>query len=554
MIEEKILYIKNLFLEKKYSEIISLIEEIDKKNNLTAQLYNILGASITLKENPDKRNDVSLAIECFRKGYLKEKNTKQGLEALTNFINLSLNLYQYKDSIIYFKEAHNFFGYNQELFWAMSKVYKYLNDIDQTIYFLEQLIKNNDNSIPTWCSYIYFNSFKKDWSQKSYLEYAKTLSQKLPLYSQDKLINIKKTKCEKIKLAFLSGDIKKKHSVTYFLKTILNYVDREKYELLLFSTSKSSEEDETTDGFKKIFDIWININNLNDIKAINLIRDKKIDIIIDLMGITSSNRITLFKNRLAPTQISWMGYCNTTGLSEMDYIVSDPNLIKKEEQSLYSEKVITLANIWNCHSGFNLKRNLFQAPGINNEYITFGSFNNYNKISDEVVRTWSEILKKVNKSKLLLKSSLPHDVMRLKKKFENYGVIDSIIFSERKENFEDHLNLYKEIDIALDTFPYNGVTTSFEAIWMSVPVLTMKGFNFTSRCGESINKNINMEYLTAADENDYVLKAMELSNSPEKLLSIKKKLFDDAPSSSLFNGQRFSTEFFKSLEKIYYNL
>jgi protein O-GlcNAc transferase len=300
--------------------------------------------------------------------------------------------------------------------------------------------------------------------------------------------------------------------------------------------------------------VWVNISELQDISAINEIRKNKIDIIIDIMGITSSSRISLFKNRLAPTQISWLGYCNTTGLNEVDYIIADSNLINKEEEDLYSEKVIFLPNIWNCHSGFNIERKLPDINIKNHKHITFGSFNNFNKISDEVVGVWSEILKKIDKSRLLLKSSHLHDIKILKEKFKKNGVIDSVVFSERKENFEDHLNLYQKIDIALDTFPYNGVTTSFEAIWMSVPVLTLRGFNFTSRCGESINKNINMEYLIANDENDYVLKAIELSEAPDKLLKMKKKLFENAPTSPLFNSQKFSIDFFKALEKIYYNL
>ena len=113
------------------------------------------------------------------------------------------------------------------------------------------------------------------------------------------------------------------------------------------------------------------------------------------------------------------------------------------------------------------------------------------------------------------------------------------------------MNLYKKVDIALDTFPYNGVTTSFESIWMGAPVITMKGYNFNSRCGESINKNLNMEYLIAENEMDYVAKAKELSENNDKLLDIRKKIFDQAASSPLFDSVSFSADFFKSLQTIY---
>ena len=553
MKEEKILEIKKLFLEKRYSELIELIEGTTDKDFRTAQLLNVLGASKTLKKSPNKADLIS-ATENFKEAYLKEKQTKQGLEALANFINVSLNINQYEESLIYFKEAENFCSYNEGLFKAISKVYKYLNDVDKTLFFLEKLIKNNNNEVDTWCSYIYFNSFKRNWLQKDFLKHTKLLAQKLPKYPDNNLISINQVKNKKIKLAFLSSDLKQKHSITYFLKTILNNINKEKYEFFLFSNDNINQEDKTTNDFKNLFDEWINIKNLDDVRAINMIREKKIDIIIDLMGITSSNRMALFKNRLAPLQISWLGYCNTTGINEIDYLIADTNLITEMEKDLYCEKIIFLKDIWNCHTGFDFRRLENPAPIKKNKHITFGSFNNFNKISIEVVEVWSKILKSINKSKLILKSSQKHDTKKLKEMFRTNGIHDSIIFSERKETFEDHLDQYNKIDIALDTFPYNGVTTSFEAIWMGVPVLTMKGFNFSSRCGESINKNIDIEYLIADNGFEYVSKAIELSRDEEKLINIRKKLFKEAPTSNLFNQKKFSKEFFKSLEKIYYNL
>jgi len=127
---------------------------------------------------------------------------------------------------------------------------------------------------------------------------------------------------------------------------------------------------------------------------------------------------------------------------------------------------------------------------------------------------------------------------------------DSVIFHHRIDNLEDHLNLYKKIDIALDTFPYNGVTTSFEAIWMGVPVLTMAGYNFNSRCGESINKNLNMDQLIAKDEKEYVSKAVRLTSEREKFLKLRKTLFLDAIKSPLFDEKKFARNFFSLIKEI----
>ena len=128
--------------------------------------------------------------------------------------------------------------------------------------------------------------------------------------------------------------------------------------------------------------------------------------------------------------------------------------------------------------------------------------------------------------------------------------MDSVIFYTSFDNKKDHLDLYKKVDIALDTFPYNGVTTSFEAIWMGVPVLTMAGYNFNSRCGESINKNLGMEQLIAKDEKEYIFKATDLSNDKEKYINLRKSIFLNAIKSPLFNGKKFSENFFNSLRDI----
>ena len=190
-------------------------------------------------------------------------------------------------------------------------------------------------------------------------------------------------------------------------------------------------------------------------------------------------------------------------------------------------------------------------PLMRNGYITFGSFNNPAKISKNVINCWAEILKEIKNSKLILKCSNEKKKLdRIEKLFKKKGVLDSVTFYKRFDDKKDHLNLYKEVDVALDTFPYNGVTTSFEAIWMGVPVLTMSGYNFNSRCGESINKNLNMEQLIAKDEDDYIKKIVNLTKNTDEYINLRKSVFLDALKSPLFNTEDYSKSFFESLRKI----
>ena len=367
-------------------------------------------------------------------------------------------------------------------------------------------------------------------------------------YPKENLSQLKKVNKEKINIAFLTSDIKNNHSITYFLKPILQYYNKSEFKISIISNSKG--KDETTNFFEKLVDDYLEINQLKDIEALTKIRQRNFDIVFDLMGITSTNRIVLFKNRIAPIQISWLGYCNTSGLNEMDYIFADTKTIRKNEENLYSEKVIYFSKIWNCHSGFELKRFKNSAPSLKKNFITFGSFNNFNKLNENVANIWSQILKEVKNSKLILKSSVFMQTDLIKSIFKKNGVLDSVDIEEKK-SFSEHLNLYNSVDIALDTFPYNGVTTSFESIWMGVPVLTMKGYNFNSRCGESINRNIGLDYLIANNEKDYIAKAIKLSNDQEFLKITREKVFNNALTSPLFDTEIFAKEFFSILKMIY---
>ena len=559
---EKINFQK-LFEEKKYTKILSIIQNIDKKN-LNSGLINLSGVCKLLSD----KSEVTLksAIIDFRTAYLKDiKKTEHSFNALRNFINASIDLFdiEFKSNeinltgkileeiFLYYNDNKDYFEKNDELTRALVRALVRNVDIEKVIYYLNQIAEKETSSIDALASYIYYQSFIYNWDQKKFLEYSKILDQKLITYPQNKLIEISGSNRKKINIGFHSADIRSKHSVTHFLKTVLYNYDKNKFNINIYTGCKKHQEDATTQEFRNYVDKMINIVDMGDIDVINLIRNDKIDILIDLMGLISNHRLSLYKNRLAPIQITWCGFQNTTGIKEMDYIIVDKNLIYEDEKKLYSEKILYMEDIWNCHSGFDIPRLQKSAPITENKFITFGSFNNYNKINDRVINVWSKILKKVKNSRLILKSSGATFRTAMAEKFKKNDVINSVEFLPFKGNFEDHLNQYNKIDIALDTFPYNGVTTSFEAIWMGVPVLTMKGFNYNSRSGESINKNLNLQELIAENENDYINIAVSLEKNVENLKKLRDLVFDNALSSPLFDQKKFSNHFFKSLEKIY---
>ena len=549
------LKLQDLYKKKKYSEIIFQITSRTTEKERNAGLFVLLGISRMSLGLKDK-NQVSLAVQDFKKGYLKDSESAGGLNALTNFVLTSSILSDFENTNVDFDEIKSFYQVlpkhlkdQRPINIAMSTMYSRLSDYKGMVFHIEKIIKSKEFIAQDLCNYGYWRCFDKNWTQSKFLEFGQFVNDNLREYSQKDIVPLSYKKNEKIKVGFLSADINGSHSINYFLKTVLENYDKKNFEIILFTNSLKNEK--IAERITNLASKTIDVGKLDNLRAFNTIRKFNLDIMIDIMGYTSRNRIEFYKNRLAKKQVIWMGYCNTSGLENMDYIISDPNLIKPDEQKFYSEKVIYLPEIWNCHCGFEFERKENPAPFINNKYFTFGSFNNPSKMTDDVLNCWSNILKKVKGSKLIIKcSSKKRKFDRIEKIFKKNGVLDSVTFYYRIDKLEDHLNLYRKIDIALDTFPYNGVTTSFEAIWMGVPVLTMAGYNFNSRCGESINKNLKMEQLIAKDEDDYVDKAVNLSNNHNEYISLRKSIFTDSTESPLFNRKKFSENFFRSLKEI----
>ncbi len=343
----------------------------------------------------------------------------------------------------------------------------------------------------------------------------------------------------------MSGDLRN-HSVGHFLNGFLKKIDKEKFNITAFSNLEISRHDSNTEHFKKIFDNWHDVLDYSDHKLIDFTRSLNLDILIDLSGFTYGNRINVLAARCAPIQILWLGYNNSTGLNNIDYLISDPNLIKENEKDQYSEKILFMPNIWNAMTKPDELPEIEELPFKNNLIFTFGSFNSFRKISNRTIKVWAQILKNTN-TRLILKNSSGYNIdiyNNILDKFRTEGVnTNQVILIKRKKNFFDHLKDYNQIDLALDTFPYTGVTTSFQSNLMGVPVLTLKGFNFNSRCGESINKNLQLENFIAVDENDYIAKALSYLNKIEKLAEVRKSLRQKTLDSPLFDMTGFVKDF-----------
>ena len=347
---------------------------------------------------------------------------------------------------------------------------------------------------------------------------------------------------KRLRVGFVSADFRT-HSVGYFLEAPFSSYDRER--MTIYCYSNSHLEDETTARLRPLVKEWRNIVGWADEKVIDAIQADAIDILVDLSGHTRGHRLTVFARKPAPIQVTWLGYPGiTTGLTAIDYRLSDevadpPGVA----DTLCVEQLIRLPNGHHCYHPSEDAPEIGPLPMTSNQVITFGSFNNLAKITPEVVDSWVGILQAVPRSRLLLKNASldsPGVRERYMPLFATSIDPERIIFKAWLPSKQAHFALYNEVDIALDTFPFNGVTTTCESLWMGVPVVTWRGDRHSARLGASLLTRVRLEDLVASDINGYVTTAVTLAGDPERLEGLRSSMRDRMRASPLCDGVGFA--------------
>jgi predicted O-linked N-acetylglucosamine transferase (SPINDLY family)/SAM-dependent methyltransferase len=317
----------------------------------------------------------------------------------------------------------------------------------------------------------------------------------------------------RIRIGYVSGDFRM-HSVAIFFYNILKYRDADRFEVYCYSTTPNG--DHMTTKLRLFSDRWREIGRLGDEAAARLIERDGIDILVDLAGHTAGNRLPLFARRPAPIQCTYLGYANTTGLEEIDYRITDPHADPVGmTEHLYTEELVRLRNGFLSYS-----RHLGSTPVTIEDDIhptrhyTFVCCNNVYKVNDAVIEVWSRILHRLPAARLLLKAHNLHNTEITgwyQKAFRKRGIGADRVHLMNTIDVNEHQNLYNHVDVALDPFPYNGTTTTCDALWMGVPVLTLAGDRHAGRVGVSLLNQTGLTDWIATDEDDYVDKAIRFS-------------------------------------------
>jgi protein O-GlcNAc transferase len=349
-----------------------------------------------------------------------------------------------------------------------------------------------------------------------------------------------------LRIGFVSADLRQ-HPVGYFAENVLTALAHIAEEHLeLFAYSNSTQVDATTARIKACCAGWHEVYSLSDEHLARLVRNDGIDILIDLSGHTGENRLPMFAWKPAPIQVSWLGYFATTGVAAIDYLIADPWTLPESEESNFTETIWRLPETRLCFTPPAEAPDVGPLPALSNCQVTFGCLNNLTKINDQVVALWARILMATPSSLLLLKARSLGEVsvqQNVRSRFADHGVAPQRLILEQYVPRGDYLATYNSVDIALDPFPFPGGTTTAEALWMGVPVLTLAGRQFLARQGVGLLMNAGLPEWVASDQDDYLSRAVAHASDLQRLASLRAGLRQQVLASPIFDAPRFARHF-----------
>jgi protein O-GlcNAc transferase len=378
------------------------------------------------------------------------------------------------------------------------------------------------------------------WNEK----YARALGKEIQSHTNDRSPD------RKLKIGYISGDFRQ-HPVGLAIEPVIDNRDQEKFEAFCFSTN--TIEDAATERIAAAADHWEVVAKLSDEKLAERVRDLGIDILVDLSLHMGANRMLTFARKPAPVQVTYLGYPGTTGLSTMDYRISDPWIDPPGTDDFYSEKTIRLPKSYLCWRWNGGDVPLTEPPVVGRRQITFGSLNNFCKVTLEVLHLWGELMAIVPESRLILRAPPGETAQRVRSILSGYGVAETRVTFTGRLPWDEYVRLTGHLDIALDPFPYPGHTTSLDALWMGVPVVTLAGNTAASRGGASILHNIGLPELIAADERQYLAIAAELAGDIPRLKELRKTLRDRLRNSPIMDEKTFARDIESAYRQMWRN-
>jgi predicted O-linked N-acetylglucosamine transferase (SPINDLY family) len=404
-----------------------------------------------------------------------------------------------------------------------------------------ELFKIWENRLFTWI-------YHPDLSAEEICDEHKRWGSQYAHLGQAGFVDHNRTLNRRLRIGYVSPDFRG-HSCRFYFEPLFASHDHSRFEL--FAYANVVHEDEHTQRFKSYFDHWHNILGVSDKEAAELIRKDKIDILVDGCGHMMDTRLTVFAHKPAPIQVTWLGAAWTTGLPQMDYVLFDPYM--GPEGTAASEQVMNLPRTWCVYRPGERARqaSVKTSPAVKNGYVTFGYSGRTERLNHRVFHTWGRILKRLPQARLILDFKPfndPKTQAYYREFLQAHGVDTSRVIMRNSENvFEGH----GDIDILLDSFPHSGGTMVFDAVWMSVPVITLASARPVGRVGTSLMTNLGLPEWVAKDEQEYEDKAVAFAQDIPALASLRSGMRARMLSSPLMDEKGFAQDMEAAFETMW---
>ncbi len=421
----------------------------------------------------------------------------------------------------------------------------YLGRIDEAIGFYESAKAADSSSDVPWFKSLFAQNYSDQIDDEqlfqAHVEVGKRLEERYP-----DVPTLHSKSGERIRLGYVSKDFKQ-HAVASFFEPLLAAHDRSRFEIFCYADVSAVDSDAKTEDFKALAEHWRDVSGMDHVSLANTIRKDGVDILVDLVGYAGKTRMEVFAMRAAPVQISYLGYANTTGLSRMDYRITDAFCDPSgQNEAWHTEKLIRLPEGFLCYQANPDLPDVGPSPGLESAKVTFGSFNVFPKVRPAMLETWAAILRHSPDFRLYLKAKSfadKHMQRSVSKQFEEKGVsAEQLVFKGRTNGYLEHMSEYNKVDIHLDTYPYNGTTTSCDALWMGVPSVTLCGESHRSRVTASILKQVGLKQFIASSAEEYRDIAIAQAEDLQALNALRLQMRQSMVQSSLMNPANLTQE------------
>ena len=417
-----------------------------------------------------------------------------------------------------------------------------LGRVDAAIESYRSATRQDPNDARVLGSLLFCENYRADGEPKQLVEEARRYGQ---LVTDPANVKIHRTNNDdpnrRLRVGLVSADFRM-HAVARFLDGPLAEIDPRQIEL--FAYANGTRTDAMTERLQRSIPNWRQVSALTDGQLAEEITNDGIDILVDLSGHSAGHRLGVFARKPAPIAVTWLGYFATTGLPTIDYVLANRWVIPEAEAAHWVETPWYLPDTYLCFSSPMVDVDVGPLPAASNGFITFGSANNLSKLSEVTVQAWSDVLAAVPGSRLILRTAAlsdPETADRVRRRFTALGIApDRLLMQPAVADYGEHLARYRDVDIALDSYPYAGGTTTVEALWMGVPVLTLKGDRYSARMGENIMHNLGMPEWIADSPDDYARRAASFAGDINALAILRRGLRSKLAASPMMDAPAFA--------------